>query len=202
MRLLRYCVASSLDGFIAGPNGEYDWIRPDAGIDFASLHRQFDTLLMGRRTYEVASTRADLLKSMGKRIIVVSTTLKDTGKDASNDTGQGQISILSDNLCDAITALKSEPGKDIWLMGGGVLFRTLLDFSLVDSVEVSVFPILLGAGTPLIPAGKRASLKLDHCNELLSGVLMLSYSISKAEPERNYGKRSSQSEPRSLAKSS
>ena len=172
MRLLRYCVASSLDGFIAGPNGEYDWIRPDAGIDFAALHGQFDTLLMGRRTYEVARTRLDLL--MGKRIVVVSTTLK--------NAGQEQISILSNNLGDALTALKSEPGKDIWLMGGGVLFRSLLDLGLVDKVEVSVFPVLLGAGTPLIPAGKRASLKFDHCTELPSGVLMLSYSIPKAKP--------------------
>lgn len=172
MHLLRYCVASSLDGFIAGPNGEYDWIRPDAGIDFAALHGQFDTLLMGRRTYEVARTRLDLL--MGKRIVVVSTTLK--------NTGQEQISILSNNLSEALTALKSEPGKDIWLMGGGVLFRSLLDLGLVDKVEVSVFPVLLGAGTPLIPAGKRASLKLDQSTELPSGVLMLSYSIPKAKP--------------------
>jgi dihydrofolate reductase len=179
MRLLRYCVASSLDGFIAGPNGEYDWILPDAGVDFAALHRQFDTLLMGRRTFEVASKRADLLKSMGKRIVVVSTTLKDKGGDASRD----QISILSNDLSDAVTALKSEPGKDIWLMGGGVLFRSLLDLGLIDKVEVSVFPVLLGAGTPLIPTGRRASLKLDQCKELPSGVLMLSYSISQTKPD-------------------
>lgn len=176
MRRRRYCVASSLDGFIAGPNGEYDWIRPDAGIDFAALHRQFDTLLMGRRTYEVARTRLDLLKNTAKRIIVVSTTLK--------KSGQEQINILSNNLSDAIAALKSEPGKDIWLMGGGVLFRTLLDFGLVDTVEASVFPILLGAGTPLIPAGQRACLKLEHSKELPSGILMLSYSISKTTPKR------------------
>lgn len=169
MRRLRYCVASSLDGFIAGPDGEYDWIRPDAGIDFASLHRRFDTLLMGRRTYEVASSRADLLRSIGKPIVVVSTTL--------GRTCQHELRIIPSGLREAVDALKSEPGNDIWLMGGGALFRSLLDLDLVDSVDVSVFPILLGAGTPLLPAGKRATLKLERCQELPSGVLMLSYSI-------------------------
>lgn len=200
MRLLRYCVASSLDGFIAGPNGEYDWILPDAGIDFVSLHRQFDTLLMGRRTYEVARARADLLKSMRKRIVVVSTTLKGAGLKV---TSRERISIISSDLHEAVTALKSEPGKDIWLMGGGVLFRSLLDLGLVDTIEVSVFPVLLGAGTPLIPAGQRSSLKLDRCQQLPSGVLMLTYSISATKLKANSGKRiSTQKEPQSLAKNS
>src|SRR6266404_1734087 len=54
MRKLRYSVAMSLDGFIAGPNGEYDWIAVDPSKDFATFFKQFDTLLMGRRTFEVA----------------------------------------------------------------------------------------------------------------------------------------------------
>ena len=75
MRQLRYNVATSLDGFIAGPNGEYDWITPDSGIDYAALWKQFDTLLMGRRTFEVAIARFPNFDGMGKKTFVVSTTL-------------------------------------------------------------------------------------------------------------------------------
>jgi len=172
MRRLIYGVATSLDGFIAGPNGEVDWILPDAGIDFAALHSQFDTLLMGRRTWEVARTRGDVLKGMGKRIVVVSTTL--------NPAQHPGIIVVQSNLAEAARSLKAEPGKDLWLMGGGVLFRSLLDSGLVDALQVSVFPVLLGAGTPLMPEGQRANLKLTESKALPSGVLMLSYTV--AEP--------------------
>jgi dihydrofolate reductase len=173
MRQLRYNVATSLDGFIAGPNGEYDWIVPDPSFDFAALWDQFDTLLMGRRTFEVAIKRFPSLDAMGKKVVVASTTL-------------GQYpgaTILSHNLPEAAAALKAEPGsqpgKDIWLMGGGELFRTLLDAGLVDTVELSVIPILLGSGTPLIPAGTRCPLRLDESTALPNGTLVLRYTVAR-----------------------
>jgi len=169
MRRLVYGVAASLDGFIAGPNGEYDWILPNSGIDFPAIYSRFDTGLMGRRTYQVARTRGDLLKGMGMRIVVVSTTL--------DPSQHPEVMLVKDGVPEAIRALKAEPGKDIWLFGGGVLFRSLLDEGLVDAIEVSVFPVLLGAGTPLLPQGHRAALVLASCNPLPSGVLMLSYSV-------------------------
>ena len=76
MRRLRYNVAMSLDGFIAGPRGEYDWITPDSGIDFAALYRQFGTLLMGRLTYDAMRAKGMSAKGMGMKAFVVSTTLK------------------------------------------------------------------------------------------------------------------------------
>ena len=170
MRKLVYGVAASLDGFIAGPNGEYDWIRPDSGIDFCAIYSKFDTLLMGRRTFEVASTRGDMLKGTGMRIVVASTTL-----DPAHFPG---TTVIGYAVAEAVRSLKEEAGKNIWLMGGGVLFRSLLDMGLVDAVEVSVFPVLLSSGTPFLPEGLRASLQLDACKALPSGVLMLSYSIS------------------------
>lgn len=169
MRKVVYGVAASLDGFIAGSKGEVDWILPDSGIDFAGIYSRYDALLMGRRTYEVARTRGDMLKDAGKRIVVVSSTL-----DASHASG---ITVVSYGVVEAVRALKAEAGKDIWLMGGGLTFRHLLDAGLVDAIEVCVFPVLLGAGTPLLPDGKRASLKLVGCNALASGVVMLSYSV-------------------------
>jgi dihydrofolate reductase len=108
----------SLDGFIAGPKGEYDWIVHDPGFDFGALFRQFDTLLMGRRTFDLAQSQGPLLKSMRMKTVVVSTTL--------NDARHKDVTILSSGVAEAVAALKAESGKDIWLFGGGVLFRSLL----------------------------------------------------------------------------
>ncbi len=169
MPQLRYSVAASLDGFIAGPNGEYDWIVADTSFDFAALWEQFDTLLMGRRTFEVAIKRFPSLEAMGKKLVVVSTTLKQ----------YPGATILNSNIPEAVTALKTQPRKDIWLMGGGALFRTLLDAGLVDTVELSVIPILLGSGTPLLPAGGRCPLRLEQSSALPNGSLILRYSIAR-----------------------
>lgn len=167
---LRYSVASSLDGFIAGPNGEYDWIAQDPSFDFAALWAQFDTLLMGRKTLEVAITRFPNLEAMGKKVVVVSTTLKE----------YPGATILSEKIPGAVDELKAQSGKDIWLMGGGVLFRTLLDAGLVDTVELSVIPVMLGSGVPLLPEGDRARLHLDESDTLPSGIVRLVYSVLPA----------------------
>src|SRR5579863_8215623 len=170
MRRLVYSVAASLDGFIAGPNREYDWMTHDPDFDFLALYSEFDTGLMGRGTYEVARTRSDLLASMKMKIVVVSTTL--------NPAGHPGVTILSHDIPVAVAALKGQPGKDIWLFGGGVLFRSLLDFGLVDAIYVSVMPVLLGSGVPLLPAGQRCKLQLDeHRVYPASGVVSLRYSI-------------------------
>jgi dihydrofolate reductase len=173
MRRLRYGVATSLDGFIAGPNGEYDWIVPDPTMDWAALWSQFDALLMGRRTYEIALTRRNLFSESGHQWIVVSGTLK-----PEDNPG---ITILSSGIAEAVAALKAQTGpqppKDIWLFGGGILFRSMLDAGLVDAIDLSVMPVLLGSGIPLLPEGRRQPLHLDTSNVLPSGILRLSYSV-------------------------
>ena len=169
MRKLRYSVAMSLDGFIAGPEGEYDWMSVDSGIDFGAIYANFDTGLMGRRTYEVARTRGDLLKGMGMKLVIVSATL-----NPAEHTG---FTILSKGIPEAVAALKAEPGKDIWLFGGEVLFRSLLDAGLVDGIDISVFPVMLGSGVNLMPEGGRCELRLEASKALASGVLMLEYAV-------------------------
>jgi dihydrofolate reductase len=173
MRRLRYGVAVSLDGFIAGPKGEYDWIVHDPNIDFAAMFAEYDTLLMGRGTYEVATEKGKTWDSFGQRWVAVSTTLKP--EDHPN------VTILSSGVAERVAAMKAQPGpppqKDIWLFGGGVLFRSMLDAGLVDTVEVAVMPVMIGSGIPLMPEGKRQALHLDESKALPSGILMLKYSV-------------------------
>ena len=170
MRSLVYSVAMSLDGFIVGPNDEYDWIVQDPTFDFGALWSRFDTLIMGRRTYEVAIKRFNPIEKMGKKVVVVSTTL-----DSSHHAG---ATIIRNGVAEAVALIKAEPGKDIWLMGGSILFRSLVDAGLMDRVEVTVIPVMLGSGVPLVPAGERHQLFLEECKSYPSGVITLKYSIT------------------------
>jgi dihydrofolate reductase len=88
------------------------------------------------------------------------------------------VRIVNDDPRDVVRELKTKPGRDIWLYGGGVLFRSLLDAGLVDTVEVAVVPVLLGAGVPLLPPGSGTRLVLADQKTLpASGIVALSYSI-------------------------
>ena len=115
MRRVRYTVAMSLDGYIAGPNGESDWIIMDPDIDFGALMNRFDTVLMGRGIFEATSAHDGGGSMPGMKAVVVSRTLRQ--QDYPN------VTIIGDSLEEAISRLRAEPGKDIWLFGGGSLFR-------------------------------------------------------------------------------
>ncbi len=144
MRAVRYGVAMSLDGYIAGPHGEYDWIVHDPDIDFAAIFSRFDTLLIGRKTFEAMRQAGDGGGSMpGVKSFVISRTLK--------PSDHPEVTIVSD-AAGLIADLKRQPGKDIWLFGGGELFKSLLDARLVDGVDAAIVPVLLGGGVPLLPS--------------------------------------------------
>src|SRR5437660_8318010 len=112
MRRLRYSVVMSLDGFIAGPNGEYDWIINDPTIDFAALYKQFDTALMGRRTFQMAQSGPGA-SIPGMKTVVCSRTLLAADFPDFTVTRDAEKTVAS---------LKAKRGKDIWLFGGASLF--------------------------------------------------------------------------------
>ncbi len=160
----------SLDGYIAGPNGEYDWIVMDPDIDFGALWSAFDTLLMGRRTFELAVSQGQET-SPGMKTVVASRTLK--------QADYPRVQIVSDNVGQTVEQLKAQPGKDIWLFGGGDLFRSLLDAGVVDRVNVAVMPVVIGGGIPFLSTpARRAKLRLKkHRLYPKSGIVWLEYDV-------------------------
>lgn len=169
MRQLRYAVAASLDGYIAGPGGEFDWIPMDPEIDFGEIFARFGALVMGRRSYEVSQAG----RTGGPHLptYVYSRTVPPGERDGV---------IFNADAVIHVRALKAAPGKDLWLWGGGDLFRSLAAARLVDGVEVAVIPMLLGGGLPLFPPpGPRVPLRLtSHRVYRASGIMALTYDVT------------------------
>lgn len=159
----------SLDGYIAGPKGEADWIIMDPEIDFTALFAQFDTFLLGRRTFEAMASegRAD---SPGMKTLVFSRTLR--------QQDHPKTTIVSENVQEVIAKLRAEPGKDIWLFGGGNLFGSFLQEGLVDTVEVAIIPVVLGGGIPFLPPpAPQKTLRLTNHRVYTTGIVSLEYAI-------------------------
>jgi dihydrofolate reductase len=162
----------SLDGFIAGPQGEYDWIPNEPEIDWGGFMARFDTLLMGRRSYEAAlAAPSGSLPSMP--IYVFSQTLRPEDHPG--------VTIVGTDIEPTMTDLRrGRDGKAIWLFGGGELFRSLLERGYVDVVEVGLVPILLGRGIPFLPGlSTRAALRLTDTRRYPTGILLLTYEIAR-----------------------
>ena len=170
MRPVRYSVAMSLDGYIADPTGGYDWIVMDPDIDFGALFKNFDTLLMGRKTYEIAREQGGGPAMRGMKSYVFSRTLRQEECP--------RVTVSADPK-ETVTALKQRQGKDIWLFGGGGLFQSLLALELVDAVQVAIIPVLLGGGVPVLPSpATRAKLRLtSHRIYEKTGTVLLDYAV-------------------------
>lgn len=174
MRKIRYQVACSLDGYIADENGATGWIVDEPGIDFEELFNQFDTLLMGRLTYESMLETADGF--WGKQVLVFSRTLR--------QEDHPQVTIVSGHIDQTLRELRSQPGKDIWLFGGGKLFQSLLDLGCVDAVEPAIIPVLLGSGRPFLPAPTiQKRLRLTAHRAYPSGIVWLEYTVQPPDEE-------------------
>ena len=173
MRPVRYNVAASLDGYIAGPRGEFDWIPDDPTVDFAAIFAKIDTVLLGRHSYELTRTQSDTAWGADARVYVFSRTLRPAEHPG--------VTVVGADAAGVVAALRAEPGDgEIWLFGGGALFGSLLAAGQVDRVEVTVVPILLGGGVPLLPPGAaRAPLALTGTHRYPSGMVTLSFAVPR-----------------------
>jgi dihydrofolate reductase len=173
MRQLRYSVAASLDGYIAGPNGDFDWIVIDPEIDFAAMYAGFSGLVMGRRSYEVFVATGGAV-GPAPPTYVYSRTLPEGERD--------EVTFVADAVPHVRGLKQAFDGKPLWLWGGGELFRQLSQAGLVDGIDVAIIPILLGGGIPLLPApSSRLPLKLRaHRLYAATGTLFLEYDVELA----------------------
>jgi dihydrofolate reductase len=173
MPRIRYQVAVSLDGYIAGPKGDADWIIMHPGIDLDALSAQFDTFIMGRRTFDASGATG----SGSAKTFVFSRTLR--------PEQYPNVTVVSEVSAETVAPIRAQARKDIWLFGGGTLFRSFLDVGLVDTVEVAVMPVLLGGGVPLL-ADTAQQTKLEPSSHRVykTGVVTLEYAVKKPVRKR------------------
>src|SRR5215510_2698854 len=143
MRKLVYHLTNSLDNFIARTDGSYDWILMDDEVmsEFPKYFASFDTVLMGRKSYDVAYTQKpetgpETGGFMGMKTYVFSRTMKESPHPG--------VTIISENAVEFVRNLKQESGKDIWVMGGGILAVSLIKERLVDEIGLAIQPVILG----------------------------------------------------------
>ncbi len=173
MRRVLYRVAASLDGYIAGPRGEVDWIVPDPAVDFATVYEAVGTVLLGRRTYELTRQPGAPPWPQDWQIYVFSRTLVPEEHPG--------VTVVRSEAGLGVAALRDAPGRDIWLFGGGSLFRSLLEAKQVDLVEVLLVPVLLGGGVPFLERGApRTRLALEQVDRYPTGLLSLRYRVPDA----------------------
>ncbi len=178
MRKVIFGGANSLDNFIAREDGSYDWILwgEETTELMKDMWSRFDTIVMGRKTYDVAAATSKSKSKKAKnpygdmRTVVFSTTLK-----PGNENG---VEITGEDPGKFVKKLKKEKGKDICVMGGGELGRTLLNAGVVDEIGFSIHPVLLGSGVPLFhKMKKQIDLELMECRPFKNGCDYVLYKV-------------------------
>ena len=173
MRKVAFRVANSLDNYIARKDGSFDWILggEEANSVMTELWRNIDTVVIGRKTYEpVLKSGKPFPTSPGVKNYVLSRTLKE-GSDKN-------VEIIREDVVEFIRRLRTEEGKDIFVMGGGLLARPLFEAKLIDEIGVSIHPVLLGSGIPLFhEMSRQIDLELIECKSFKNGCVSVNYRV-------------------------
>ncbi|MFD0897208.1 dihydrofolate reductase family protein [Loigolactobacillus binensis] len=135
----------SLDGYIAESDGTMTWLQQlnttEADSAFQNFYSRVETVIMGRKTYTRATKRAGSYPYSDKQSFVFTTTMHDT---------EDRATVVAGDVVEFVRQLKQEKGGDIWLVGGPDLFAKLLKANEIDKLIISIAPVLLGTGTPLL----------------------------------------------------
>jgi dihydrofolate reductase len=171
VRKVTFRVANSLDNYIARKDGSFDWIMhsEDANSSLAEFWKTIDTVLWGRKTYDIVKGRMPTYK--GVKNYVFSRTLKE-----SADKG---VEIINGNAAEFVRDLKNQEGKDIFVMGGGELAKSLFEADLIDEIGMNIHPLLLGSGIALFHEMKRQiNIELIECKRFGNGCVLVSYRVT------------------------
>jgi dihydrofolate reductase len=174
MRKVILGLAVSLDGFIEGPNGEYDWCFTDQDYGMTEFYQRIDSVFYGRKSYELTLSMGDSIDEVMPgfpklKEYVFSNTWKEV---------KPGVILISGDIETQVRQIKNNPGKDIWLFGGASLTTSLLNFGLVDEINLAVHPILLGDGKRLFnQISKRTLLTLTDTKKYSSGLVSLTYHL-------------------------
>ena len=172
MRTVTYGAACSLDGFIAAADGAIDWLHfsRDVQETTGAYWATIDTVLMGRRTWEVAVRQGGGGSGPGIATYVFSRTLTSIDRPG--------VTLVSSDPGEFVRDLKRQPGRGICVMGGGELARSLLAAGVVDEVGLNIHPVLLGQGVPLFrDPGHRVPLELIECRPIDGGCVLATYRV-------------------------
>ncbi len=167
-------IATSADGFIARPDGDLDWLTsrpaPEGFYGMGAFVKSIDTKLIGRKTYEV-SRRLGATFDGRSRTIVFS-------RQAPPADAPAGVAFVREAIGPFVRRLREEPGKDIWLMGGGELIASFLDEHAIDEFVISVVPVFIGDGIPLIARRHRhVPLELRSVERFSDGLVQLRYGV-------------------------
>ena len=174
MRKVTFGGANSLDNFIARKDDAVDWLlwTKEVAEVTQTFWETIDTVVMGRRTYEVAA-RMGTGAYPGVKNYVFSRTIKKPNAES--------LSFISEDAATFVRRLKNEEGKGICVMGGGLLAKSLFEADLIDEVGVNVHPVLLGSGIPLFyEMPRQIDLELIKCQQLSNGCVILTYRVKRA----------------------
>lgn len=177
MRKLILGLAVTLDGYIEGPNGEYDWCFTDQDYGLNEFFDRIDAIFIGRKSYETAQQYAD--GNNGEIVPGMPPVTEYVFSKTLKSVKEGAVLIADDSIAEA-RKIKNQPGKDIWLYGGASLTDALMNEGLVDELWMSVHPILLGGGKLLFhKQDHRTKLTLIESKTYETGLVSLRYRIEK-----------------------
>ena len=177
MRKIIVYIATSTDGFIARKDHGIDWLdrpHPKGSYGMNAFFRSIDTILWGRKTLDVGLKMGGNLQMFGPRVKNYAFSRNPPKKPIAG------VEFVTEPIAEFVARLRAQPGKDIWMMGGGDIIASFLDAGAIDEFVITMVPVFIGDGIPLIARGHRhLPLALMSTQSFEDGVVQLHYSVPR-----------------------